>query len=266
MEFVDGLSLARQVEMRGPLPLQYACGFVRQVALGLQHAYKKGMVHRDIKPQNLMVTRAARRVLDFGLARWRRKASRAGTRTTPPTLAEAATDPGATLAFLVDQAASLELVRASVRPMADSPRRLHDRQHPDYIAPEQITNSRAADIRSDIYSLGGTFYFLLTGVPPFPGGSIVDKLVRHHQSPPAPTSAIATDLPSEVAAIVQRMLAKDPRDRFQIPVEIAQAAPAFQPVATRRRYHTRRRMHTSPQMIQSEKTRQRNPRSANGEL
>jgi serine/threonine protein kinase/putative intracellular protease/amidase len=230
MEFVDGLSLARQVEMRGPLPLQYACGFVRQVALGLQHAYEKGMVHRDIKPQNLMVTRAGRvKILDFGLARLaREKSEPAGNRTAPPAMAGAAIDPEATRAFLVDQAASLRASlpgeRASDGGLTAAGSTIGT---PDYIAPEQITNSRAADIRSDIYSLGGTFYFLLTGVPPFPGGSIVDKLVAHHQTPPRDVREFRPDLPSEVAAIVQRMLAKDPRDRFQIPAEVAQALLPF---------------------------------------
>lgn len=230
MEFVDGLSLARQVEMRGPLPLQYACGFIRQVALGLQHAYEKGMVHRDIKPQNLMVTRAGRvKILDFGLARLARERSEpAGNRTAPPAMAGAAIDPEATRAFLVDQAASLRASlpgeRASDGGLTAAGSTIGT---PDYIAPEQITNSRAADIRSDIYSLGGTFYFLLTGVPPFPGGSIVDKLVAHHQTPPRDVRELRPDLPSEVAAIVQRMLAKDPRDRFQIPAEVAQALLPF---------------------------------------
>ena len=230
MEFVDGLSLARQVEMRGPLPLQFACGFVRQVALGLQHAYEKGMVHRDIKPQNLMVTRAGRvKILDFGLARLaREKSEPAGNRTAPSAMAGSATDPEATLAFLVDQAAGLKASlpgeRASDGGLTAAGSTIGT---PDYIAPEQITNSRSADIRSDIYSLGGTFYFLLTGVPPFPGGSIVDKLVAHHQRPPRDVRDLRPDVSPEVAAIVQRMLAKDPRDRFQTPAEVAQSLLPF---------------------------------------
>lgn len=237
MEYVDGLSLSRQVELRGPLPLQFACGFIRQAALGLQHAFEKGMVHRDIKPQNLMVTRAGRvKILDFGLARLARdKVEPSGVRSGPNAVdatagkdkqASPAADPQATLAMLATQAASLygSAPNSTEGGLTAAGSTIGT---PDYIAPEQIANSRAADIRSDIYSLGGTFYFLLTGVPPFPGGSIVDKLIAHHQRTPRAVNELRPDIPPEVAAIVARMLAKEPRDRFQTPAELSHALQPF---------------------------------------
>ena len=130
MEFIEGTDLARVVDRRGALPVGEACEYARQAALGLQHAYEDGMVHRDIKPQNLMRTiRGQVKILDFGLARF---------------ASEVASQGGMTAEGMVLGSA-------------------------DYIAPEQIDNPHAADIRADIYSLGCTLYFLLAGRPPFPG-------------------------------------------------------------------------------------------------
>src|SRR5262249_10110975 len=127
MEHVEGLDLAKMVKARGPMPVAHACHFVRQAALGLQHAHEHGMVHRDIKPSNLMLSREGNRalikILDFGLAKVQ---------------SEGSVDGGLT----------------------------HEGQmigSPDYIAPEQISNAREADIRADVYSLGCTLYYLLSG-------------------------------------------------------------------------------------------------------
>jgi eukaryotic-like serine/threonine-protein kinase len=129
MECVEGTTLARLVAERGPLPAAEACDYVRQAGEGLQHAYEHGMVHRDIKPHNLMVTAAGRvKILDFGLARL-------GSEIGP---ADAVTASGMVLGTA------------------------------DYIAPEQADDPHAADTRADVYSLGCTLYFLLTGHPPFP--------------------------------------------------------------------------------------------------
>jgi serine/threonine protein kinase len=202
MEFVDGVSLAEHVMARGPLPVMDACRCIRQVALGLHHAFGKGMVHRDIKPQNLMLSRSGQiKILDFGLARFAHPQS-------APT--EADEDRRGQSAALTSAGATLGT--------------------PDYMAPEQAADSREADIRADIYSLGCTFYFLLTGWPPFPAGSSVDKLLAHAHQTPLPLTDLRPDVPSEVLVIVERMMAKDPKDRFQTPKEAAEAlAPLCRP-------------------------------------
>ena len=188
MEFVEGTDLARLVERRGPLPVGEACEYARQAALGLQHAFEDGMVHRDIKPQNLMrTTRGQVKILDFGLARF---------------ASEVASQAGLTAEGMVLGSA-------------------------DYIAPEQIDDPHAADIRADIYSLGCTLYFLLAGRPPFPDGSLIQKLMAHSEKTPRPLAEIRADVPPELAQVVERMMAKDPARRFQTPDEVARALAPF---------------------------------------
>jgi serine/threonine protein kinase len=191
MEYVEGLDLSRLVKARGPLPVANSCNYVHQAALGLQHAHEHGMVHRDIKPSNLMLTlqgtRAVVKVLDFGLAKVQ---------------SEGAVDGGLT----------------------------HEGQMlgtPDYIAPEQISNARLADIRADIYSLGCTLYYLLTGKPPFRGDSLYDILQAHHSMDATPLNLVRPEVPAEVAAIVAKMMSKEPGRRFQEPKEVAQALKPF---------------------------------------
>jgi len=140
MEFVQGISLANLVKRQGPLPIAQACRYVAQAAQGLQHAHEHKMVHRDIKPHNLMVTRSGQvKILDFGLARFADEAE--GER----------------------RLTSVDAVVGT----------------PDFLSPEQARNSRNVDIRSDIYSLGCTLYFLLTGQPPYPEGNAIEKLLAH---------------------------------------------------------------------------------------
>src|SRR5207247_504467 len=128
MEYVEGVNLAKYLEPEGPLPVEHACNFVRQAALGLQHAFEQGMVHRDIKPQNMMLTPKGQiKLLDFGLARM------ASEQTTGKFQTAAGVYMGT----------------------------------PEFMAPEQATDARTADIRADIYSLGCTLFCLLTGRPPF---------------------------------------------------------------------------------------------------
>src|SRR5208283_4333181 len=143
MEYVSGDDLARLVKAKGPLSVAHATNFVYQAALGLQHAHEKGMVHRDVKPSNLMLCRqgdrAVVKILDFGLA----KASK-----------EQPLDHGLT-------------------------REGQMLGTPDYVAPEQTLDAQKADIRADIYSLGCTLYFLLSGNPPFQGSSLFEVLQAH---------------------------------------------------------------------------------------
>ena len=184
MEFVEGQTLAEVVDERGPLPVHQACEYVRQAALGLQYAHQRGMVHRDIKPQNLVLTPTGEvKVFDFGLARF---VSESG-------------EPG--------EGSSSGRMLGS----------------PDYMAPEQAKDAHSADIRADIYSLGCTLYHLLTGLPPFPGRSAVEKLSAHLEKTPLEISKLRLDISAGLQSIVDRMLAKDPRQRFQTPGEVAEA-------------------------------------------
>jgi formylglycine-generating enzyme required for sulfatase activity/serine/threonine protein kinase len=191
MEYVDGLDLSKLVKGRGALPVTNACNYVRQAALGLQHAHELGMVHRDIKPSNLVLAgqrgRALIKVLDFGLAKVR---------------SEGAVDGGLT----------------------------HEGQMlgtPDFIAPEQIGDARRADIRADVYSLGCTLYYLLTGGPPFKATSLYEILQAHHSMDALPLNLARPEVPVELAALVARMMAKEPERRFQEPKDVAEALKPF---------------------------------------
>lgn len=188
MEFVDGISLDRFVaKQKGNVPVSMACHFVRQAALGLQHAHQQGMVHRDIKPQNLILTRKGHvKILDFGLARL--------GEDQPP-----------------DGASSPNLVVGT----------------PDYLAPEQARDSHAVDIRADIYALGCTLYFLLARRVPYPGGSPFEKMVAHTDKPADSLTMFRDDVPLEVEAIVAKMMAKCAEDRYQTPAEVAAALAPF---------------------------------------
>ncbi|OAI48954.1 hypothetical protein AYO44_06615 [Planctomycetaceae bacterium SCGC AG-212-F19] len=197
MEFVEGTDLGKLVKQGGPLPVHQACEYIRQTALGLQHAHERGLVHRDIKPHNLIVSRreALVKVADLGLARLPRTgndevtAALSGAKGTGTLTPENA--------FMMGTA--------------------------DYLAPEQALDFHKADIRADIYSLGCTFYFLLTGQPPFPGKTLAEKLLKHQQAEPPPLEKIRSDLPPGLVVVLRRMLAKRPQDRFQTPAEVVAA-------------------------------------------
>ena len=191
MEYVEGLDLSRLVKIKGPLPVAHAAYFAHQVALGLQHALDRGTIHRDIKPHNLMLTHEGKnrivKVLDFGLA----KASREEK---------------------VDSALTREGQALGT---------------PDYIAPEQILDAATVDTRADIYSLGGTLFFLLTGRPPFKASSLYDLYQAHISRDADPLNLIRSEIPSELAALVAKMMAKAPERRFQTPGEVARALTPF---------------------------------------
>ena len=193
MEYVEGISLDRLVRKKGPLPVATACQCIRQAALGLQHAFEAKMVHRDIKPHNLMVTRKGQvKVLDFGLAR-------VAAETDLPAL------PGGT-----DH--SDRTVTSASTVMGT----------PDYLAPEQARNSHTVDIRADIYALGCVFYFLLTGRAPFAKLSgALEKMLAHTQDEPESIRNFRNDIPVEVVKLVERMMAKNPDQRFATPGEVA---------------------------------------------
>ncbi len=196
MEYVEGQPLNKVVKRRGPLPVAEACDYVRQAALGLQHAFERGLVHRDVKPANLLLTPAGTvKVLDMGLAR---KAEADGDDTS--TLTREGTVMGT----------------------------------PNYMAPEQGLDARSADIRADSYGLGCTLYYLLTGRVPFPGGSLAEKLMRHQLREPEPIEALRPDVPPAVAALVRRLMSKDPAGRPATPADLANTLASLPPVARRR--------------------------------
>jgi tRNA A-37 threonylcarbamoyl transferase component Bud32 len=193
MEYVAGITLQRLVEQIGPLPLAQACDFVRQAALGLEHAAAQRLVHRDIKPANLMVVapagqplppRPVVKVLDMGVAR---------------------------LHQLSEQEVSLTTLTRDGSVIGT----------PDYIAPEQLEDPRNVDIRADLYSLGCTFYFLLTAQVPFPGGTLIQKLDRQRWQTAPGVNQLRAEVPPALAAVVRRLMAKHPDDRYQTPGELA---------------------------------------------
>jgi serine/threonine protein kinase len=185
MEYVEGSDLQGLVRSHGPLDILRAAHYVAQTARGLHHAHQAGWVHRDIKPGNLLLNRQGTvKILDMGLARLFRDQSDALTK-----------DFG-------DKSVLGTL---------------------DYLSPEQVMNSHDVDTRTDIYSLGATFYFLLTGAPPFPEGTVAQKLLWHQLKDPAPVGDLRPEVPEHMALVVETMMAKSPADRYQDPLEVVEA-------------------------------------------
>ena len=191
MEYVDGVSLYDLVTRHGPLAIDRAAHYIGQAAIGLQYAHEAaGMVHRDVKPGNLLVDRGGTiKLLDMGLAR-------------------------------LGMAAMFESNADSIT------RNFNDKSilgTADYIAPEQAVNSQAVDIRADIYGLGATFYYLLTGQPPFPTGTVTQKLMWHQLRQPDPVNELRSGVPQEISDLIARMMSKSPELRPQQPVEVVDA-------------------------------------------
>src|SRR5262245_16845668 len=185
MEYVDGSSLQEIIKRTGPMDVTRACHYIRQAALGLQHAHEAaGLVHRDIKPGNILVDRnGIVKVLDMGLARF----------------------------FHDDETTITKKYDESVLGTAD------------YLAPEQAVDSHDADIRADIYSLGATFYFCLTGRTPFQEGTVAQKLIWHQTRQPKPIRQTRPDVDEALAAVLEKMMAKRRDDRYQTPLAVAEA-------------------------------------------
>jgi eukaryotic-like serine/threonine-protein kinase len=184
MEYVDGASLQEMVKKGGPMGYLRCCHYVYWSAIGLQHAHVGGLIHRDIKPANILVDRQGTvKILDMGLARF----------------------------FNDDEDLLTRKYDENVLGTAD------------YLAPEQALDSHTVDGRADIYSLGATFYFMLTGRPPFNEGTIAQKLIWHQTRNPEPIREIRPEVPEGVAAIIEKMMAKEPDQRFLSPAELADA-------------------------------------------
>lgn len=182
MEYVEGRDLHGIVKTDGPLSYDLAVEYIRQAAEGLQHAHDANLIHRDIKPANLLVDlKGTVKILDMGLAR-----------------------------FTDDENASLT--------------REHDENvlgTADYLAPEQAKDSHTADSRADIYSLGCTFYFLLTGHPPFRDGTLAQRILKHQTQPPPNLYEARPDAPQALVEVCLRMMAKSPNARIQTAGEVA---------------------------------------------
>jgi serine/threonine protein kinase len=206
MAYVEGTDLGKLVKQGGPLPVQQACAYLRQAALGLQHAHERGLVHRDIKPHNLIMSlrEGLIKVADLGLARLPRAGNAEVT---------AAISGGMGTGTLTPEHAVL---------MGTA----------DYLAPEQALDFHKADIRADIYSLGCTFYFLLTGQPPFAGGGLAQKVTKHLHAEPQPVDKFRQDLPAGLNEVLRKMLAKRPEDRYQTPGEVSEALASYSNAAS----------------------------------
>jgi len=183
MEYVEGRDLLVMVKQEGPLEYAAAADYTRQAAEGLAHAHHAGLIHRDVKPANLLVDQNnVVKVLDLGLAR-----------------------------FTDEDHASLTVA--------------HDENvlgTADYLAPEQALDSHGVDTRADIYSLGCSLYYLLTGHPPFPDGTLPQRLMMHQKHPPPSIYDDRPDAPQDLVEICLRMMAKKPADRYQSTAEVAE--------------------------------------------
>jgi serine/threonine protein kinase len=194
MEYVDGSSLQDIVGKGGPMDRTRAAHYIRQAALGLQHAHESaGLVLRDIKPGDILVDRSGCvKLIDLGAALFSH---------------EDRDFAGKSGGYMVG--------------------------NPDYMAPEQALDPWAVDIRADIYSLGATFYFCLTRRTPFRGGTVAQKLLWHQTQQPEPIRKLRPKVPEGLAALIERMMAKDPAQRPQTPQEVADALAPYteQPIA-----------------------------------
>ncbi|MCH7989449.1 MAG: serine/threonine protein kinase, partial [Planctomycetes bacterium] len=180
LEYVDGTDLQQLVNQKGRLPIERSVQMIKQVTLALQHAFERGIVHRDIKPSNLLIDRSGNVKL---------------------------TDMG--LARTVDEAAEAGITRVGTTVGTV-----------DYMAPEQAQDSRSADIRSDLYSLGCAWYHMLTGEPPFPEGTLTNKLYAHQHSPRPDPREIVPAIPEGIAVIIRRLMAQSPKNRYQTPEDL----------------------------------------------
>ncbi len=188
MEYVEGRDMQNVVKAEGPLDYNRAADYIRQAAEGLQHAHEANLIHRDIKPANLLVDhKGVVKVLDMGLAR-----------------------------FTDETTTSLTIA--------------HDENvlgTADYLAPEQAKNSHSVDYRADIYSLGCTLYYLLTGHPPFRDGTLAERILKHQKEAPPSILIDRPDAPKELIEVCTRMMAKQPSARFQSAGEIATTLTAW---------------------------------------
>lgn len=188
MEYVDGLDLQALVKRDGALDPSLAADLVAQAARGLQHAHDNGVVHRDVKPANLLLDEKDRvRLLDMGLA-------------------------------LMDEEEEASLTMANNENVLGTA---------DYLAPEQAIDSHSVDHRADIYALGCTMYYLLTGQPPFNKGTLAQRIAMHQTEMPQPIRSLRPSVPGELEGICVKMIQKQPEYRYQRVADVAEALEKF---------------------------------------
>lgn len=205
-EYIEGENIRDLVDRTGPLSLADAISFTLQITDALAHAAERAVVHRDIKPSNVLITREGHAKL---------------------------IDMGLARLRQVDATDDLTASGVTLGTF-------------DYISPEQARDPRNADVRSDIYSLGCTLFFMLTGRPPFPTGTVLQKLLQHQADQPPDVREFRSDIPDELVRIMRKMLAKDPRSRYQSPqplvdelLQLAQRL-GLQPIGPNKRVWMRR--------------------------
>ncbi len=188
MEYVDGDDLQTLVKKKGPLPFDKVADYIAQAAHGLQHAHEVGLIHRDVKPANVLINSDGKiKLLDLGLA-----------------------------LFADDEQASLTMdFNDKVLGTAD------------YLAPEQALNSHQVDHRADLYGLGCTMYFLLTGQAPFPDGTIAQRIAKHQKEMPKEIRKIRPECPGELEGICWKLLQKDPKFRYSSAKQTAEVLEAW---------------------------------------
>jgi len=188
MEYVEGQTLDKLVSSSAPLPAQRAVEYVAQTCAGLQHAFERGFIHRDIKPANLILAKDGTiKILDMGLARSNEKHDQ--------------------LTQNLDAGAIVGTA--------------------DYISPEQAISDSGVDIRTDIYSLGATFFAIVTGRPPFDGPT-ASKLVQHQVKDPPSVTTLDRTFPKGLSVVIAKMMAKKPSDRYSTPAEVIDALEPWQ--------------------------------------
>ena len=180
LEYIEGTDVQELVSKHGVLPVKRSLDIIRQMAKALEHTGSINLAHRDIKPSNLLIR-------PDGVAKL--------------------TDLG--LARFIDEVTETGITRAG-----------YTVGTVDYMAPEQARDSKAADVRSDIYSLGCTWYFMLTGQPPYPDGSVTNKITAHALSPIPDPRVFNKEVPEGVVVVLHRMMAKHPEDRYQTAREL----------------------------------------------
>lgn len=205
MDYFECTDLSKKMRDEGPQPIKLATEYIRQAAIGLQHAFAQGVVHRDMKPSNMLLVKGADggpviKILDFGLAKFEREED-------------------------------------GQQPLTQAGRLIGT---VDYIAPEQAIDAHNADIRADIYSLGCTLFYLLTGKAPFPGADHLEKLTARLQGNPPRLRDLRPDAPAALEDVLLKMMAREPAQRQQTPSEVVAAltpftrdTPAAAPVALR---------------------------------
>ena len=176
-EYIEGQTVRQRVETAGSLPVADAVNIALQIAQALVHATVRGVVHRDIKPSNIIITPAGR-------------------------------------AKLVDMGLARRFERGGDHGLTQSGMTLGSF---DYISPEQARDPRDVDVRSDLYSLGCTMFHMLSGRPPFPGGTVLQKLIQHQEESPADVRTLNPAVPAELAGIITKLMAKDRDRRYQTP-------------------------------------------------